>query len=76
MNDDCIINTARNNRLDKFQLGVRKLIEILMLERLGESDDIVIRYMEDSKFQSTAFPILAKEIFESINAAAEGRLPD
>ncbi len=31
-----------------------------------ENDKIVTRYMDDSEFQRTAFPILAKEIFEEI----------
>src|SRR5262249_46201500 len=59
-----VIDTALSNPLDKFQLGVKKLLESLMIERLGENDDIVTRYMEDGAFQNTAFPILSKEIFE------------
>lgn len=73
VSDERVINTALSNPLDKFQLGVKKLIESLMLERLGENDDIVTRYMEDSRFQSAAFPILAKEIFESINETDKGQ---
>jgi len=65
-----VIDTALSNPLDKFQLGIRKLLESLMIERLGENDDIVTRYMEDSDFQGAAFPILAKEIFEKIQANA------
>jgi type I restriction enzyme R subunit len=55
--------------LDKFQLGIRKLIEDLMIERMGENDRIVTRYMDDRDFQGSAFPILAKEIFEAIRSA-------
>ena len=58
------------NPLDRFQIGVKKLIEDLMIQRLSENDDIVTRYMEDGTFQNTAFPILAREIFEAINTAA------
>jgi len=65
-----VIDTALSNPLDKFQLGIRKLIEELMIQRMSENDDIVIRYMDDEAFQGAAFPILTKEIFASINAAA------
>ena len=55
-----MIQTALANPLDKFELGIRKLIEDLMIERMGENDKIVTRYMADSDFQGSAFPILAR----------------
>ena len=64
-----VIQTAMANPLDKFQLGVRKLIEDLMIQRMTENDKIVTRYMEDGEFQRTAFPVLAREIFEAVHAA-------
>jgi type I restriction enzyme R subunit len=63
-----VIQTAMANPLDKFQLGVRKLIEELMIQRMTENDKIVTRYMDDGEFQRTAFPILSKDIFEAIHA--------
>lgn len=63
-----IIQTAIANPLDKFQLGVRKLVEDLMIQRMADNDKIVTRYMDDAEFQKTAFPILAKEIFERVRA--------
>ena len=63
-----VIQTALANPLDKFQLGIRKLIEEFMIQRMSENDKIVTRYMDDQEFQNPAFPILAKEIFESIRA--------
>ena len=66
--NDQVIKTALANPLDKFSLGIRKLIEELMIQRMAENDNIVTRYMDDQQFQDTAFPILAKEIFESIQA--------
>ncbi len=69
VNDEKVIRTARANPLDKFQLGIRKLIEDLMIQRMADNDKIVTRYMDDQEFQNSAFPILAKEIFESIQAA-------
>ncbi|PMV82124.1 MULTISPECIES: type I restriction endonuclease subunit R [unclassified Pseudomonas] len=63
-----VIQTAMANPLDKFQLGVRKVIEHLMIQRMIENDKIVTRYMDDGEFQRTAFPILAKEIFDTVHA--------
>ena len=63
---DQVVQTALANPLDKFELGIRKLIEDLMIERMGENDKIVTRYMADREFQGSAFPILAKEIFEAV----------
>ena len=61
-----VIQTALANSLEKFELGIRKLIEDLMIERMGENDRIVTRYMSDKEFQGSAFPILAREIFEAV----------
>ncbi|MFY7940105.1 MAG: type I restriction endonuclease subunit R, partial [Burkholderiaceae bacterium] len=67
-----VIQTAMANPLDKFQLGVRKLIDDLVVERHVVNDEIVTRYMDDDQFHRTVFPILSKEIFEAIR----GNLPD
>ena len=40
-----------------------------MIERMAENDKIVTRYMADREFQGSAFPILAKEIFDSIRGS-------
>ena len=61
-----VIQTTMANPLDKFQLGVRKLIEDLIIQRMADNDKTVTRYMDDGEFQRTAFPILAKEICEAI----------
>ena len=62
-----VIQTAIANPLDKFQPGVRKMIEDLMIQRMSENDKIVTRYMDDSE-RRTVFPILAREIFDAIRA--------
>ena len=63
-----IIKTARANpQFEKFSLGIRKLIEEMMIQRMGENDKIVTRYMDDQEFQNSAFPILAREILKAIN---------
>ncbi len=69
--DERIIRTAMANPLDKFELGIKAIIESLMIKRMAENDDIVTRYMDDSNFQETIFPILAKEIYQSILAQQE-----
>jgi type I restriction enzyme R subunit len=65
-----VIHTALANPLDRFELGIRKLIEDFMIERMAENDQIVTRYMSEPDFQSSAFPILAKEIFNAVRGAA------
>jgi type I restriction enzyme, R subunit len=54
-----VIQTALSNPLDKFELGIRKLIEDFTMERMGENDKIVTHYMSDRDFQASAQPILA-----------------
>ena len=68
--DQQVIQTALANPLDKFELGIQKLIESFMIERMTENDQIVTRYMGDRDFQSSAFPILAREIFDAVREAA------
>ncbi|MEX2431443.1 MAG: hypothetical protein WD645_05935 [Dehalococcoidia bacterium] len=65
-----VIATAMSNPLDRFELGIKRLIESLMIERMGENDKIVTRYMEDDDFQGSAFPILAREIFNAVREGA------
>ncbi len=65
-----VIQTALANPLDKFALGIRKLIEDFMIERMAENDRIVTRHMADPDFQDAAFPVLAREVFEAVRAAS------
>ena len=39
-----------------------------MIERMGENDKIVTRYMADRDFQAAAYPILVREIFDAVRA--------
>jgi len=64
--DERVIQTAMANPLDKFELGIKTIIESHMMQRMAENDGIVTRYMDDSSFQKTIFPILAKEIYKSV----------
>jgi len=43
-----------------------------MIQRMTENDKIVTRYMDDEPFQRIAFPILAREIYETIRNNPEG----
>jgi type I restriction enzyme R subunit len=69
---DQVVQMALANPLDKFELGIRRLIEDLMVERMAENDQIVTRYMSDEEFKGLAFPALAREIY----AAARARQVD
>lgn len=73
--DTGVVQTALANPLDRFQLGVRRVVERLMLERISENDRLVTRYMADDDFQGAAFPILAREIFEAVRRDAEAARP-
>ncbi|MCK4543073.1 MAG: hypothetical protein KAU17_12630 [Spirochaetales bacterium] len=66
LKDERIIQTAMANPLDKFEIGIKAFIESLMMQRMSENDSIVTRYMDDGDFQKTVFPILAREIYNSI----------
>ncbi len=70
-NDERIIQTARANPLEKFELGIKKIIESLMMQRMAENDEIVTRYMDDAEFQKTVFPLMAKEIYREVVTADE-----
>jgi type I restriction enzyme R subunit len=67
-NDERVIQTAQNNPLERFELGIRQLIETLMMQRMSENDAFVSRYMDESEFQDTIFPLLAKAIYRDVNA--------
>lgn len=61
-----VIKLRRANPFDKFQLGLRQLIDDIMVQRMAENDKIVTRYMDDKEFGSAAFSVLSKAIYESI----------
>ena len=69
--DDQVIKLRRANPFDKFQLGLRHLIENLMVQRMTDNDKIVTRYMDDKEFGNAAFAVLSKAIYESIPPTAK-----
>ena len=64
-----VIKLRRANPFDKFQLGLRQLIEDLRVQRMSDNDRIVTRYMDDKEFGSAAFAVLSKAIYDSIPSA-------
>ena len=65
-----VIQLRQANPFDKFQLALRQLIEELMIQRMGENDKIVTRYMDDKEFGGAAFSVLSKEIYDAIPESA------
>ena len=46
----------------KFQLGLRQLIEDLMVQRLSDNDKIVTRCMDDKEFSTAAFATVKSDL--------------
>ena len=67
VNNEEIRKTAISNPFEKFELGIKKIIELLMIQRMNENDTIVTKYMDDNEFQKIVLPLLAKEIYKKIN---------
>lgn len=61
-----VIKLRRANPFDKFQLGMRQLIEDMMVQRMTDNDKIVTRYMDDKEFGNAAFDVLSRAIYETI----------
>ncbi len=70
-----VVKLRRANPFDKFQLGLRQLIEDLMVQRMTDNDKIVTRYMDDKEFGSAAFAVLSKSIYDSIPTEEEPPRP-
>lgn len=61
-----VVKLRRANPFDKFQLGLKQLLEDLMVQRMADNDKIVTRYMDDKEFGDAAFTVLSKAIYDSI----------
>jgi len=66
-----VIKLRRANPFDKFQLGMRQLIEDMMVQRMADNDKIVTRYMDDKEFGNAAFDVLSRAIYETIPKTEE-----
>ncbi len=69
LRDEDVRQIAVANPLDKFSLGIRERVKQLMVERTSENDALVSRYLSDTEFQEIAFAVLAREIFQAVEAA-------
>lgn len=65
-NSEKVVKLRQANPFDKFQLGLRQMIEDLMIQRMSENDKIVTRYMDDKEFGDAAFGVISRAIYESI----------
>jgi type I restriction enzyme R subunit len=63
-----VVRLRQANAFDKFQLGLRQMLEDLMIQRMSENDKIVSRYMDDKAFEDAAFAVLSKVIYDTIPA--------
>ena len=46
-NDETVVETARANPRDRFELGIKNRLDELMIERMSENDQIAERYLSD-----------------------------
>jgi type I restriction enzyme R subunit len=76
VSNEQVVKLRRANPLDKFQLGLRTLIEDLMVQRMNDNDKIVTRYMDDKEFGDVAFTVLSKAIYDSIPTDDQMVTPD
>ena len=68
--DEDVRRMALANTYDKFALGFRPQLGKLMVERMGENDAIVTRFLDDAEFQQTASEVLAREVYEAVGDPA------
>ena len=68
--DEDVRRMALANTYDKFALGFRPQLSKLMVERMGENDAIVTRFLDDAEFQQTASEVLAREVYEAVGEPA------
>ena len=71
LRDEDVRKIAVANPFDKFSLGIRERLGQLMVERMGENDALVTRYLSDPEFQEVAFAVLAREIFQSVEETGQ-----
>jgi type I restriction enzyme R subunit len=65
-NNPEVVRLRQANPFDKFQLGLRRMLEDLMIQRMSENDRIVTRYMDDKSFEDTVFAVLSRVIYDAI----------
>lgn len=64
--DEQVVKLRRANPFDKFQLGLKQMLENIIIQRMADNDDIVTRYMDDKEFGRVAFGVLSKATYDAI----------
>ena len=70
-NDEQVIQMRMANALDRFQLGVRSILDGMFIQRMAENDAIVTRYMEKQEFGEITFEQLSRSIYNAIHPLAK-----
>jgi len=70
--DERVIETALANPEDKFLLGIREIMDAMMVQRMEKNDRIVTKYLGDAAFKDLAFKLLGKALYEQISKRAGG----
>ena len=68
--NDEVRRLALANAFEKFALEFRPQLGKLMVERMGENDAIVTRFLDDAEFQQSASDVLAREVYEAVGEPA------
>lgn len=66
--DTILQQAARVNPEDKFALVFNNLLETLFMERMDQNEEVFARYMNDPDFQKAVAGLLAKQVYERLNA--------
>ena len=66
MNDGDLMQAAAVNPGDKFELVFKNLLENLFIERMDQNEEIFVRFMNDSAFQSVVTNWMASEAFRRL----------
>lgn len=66
--DERVIETALANPEDKFLLGIREIMDAMMVQRMEKNDRIVTKYLGDAAFKDLAFKLLGKALYEQISS--------
>ena len=73
MADGDLMQAAAVNPGDKFELVFKNLLENLFVERMDQNEEIFVRFMNDSAFQSVVTNWMASEAFRRLKRnSAEG----
>ena len=64
--DARVIETALANPEDKFLLGIREIMDNMMIQRMEKNDRIVTKYLDDQAFKELAFKLMGKALYQQI----------